>query len=105
MELNDRVGDEYMKEKESRVAGKKFLLLHRLHNRPPYNDNRTKLDNSFLKSHFVKILTTHLDYNLKDAGYFIGVSIKSFKKSALKHISSDIYDFISNKPDNFPNEQ
>ena len=42
---------------------------------------------------------------MKDAGYFIRVSIKSFKKSALKHISSDIYDFISNKPDNFPNEQ
>ena len=28
--LNDRVGDEYMAEKDSRVAGNKFLPLHRL---------------------------------------------------------------------------
>ena len=46
-----------------------------------------------------KILTTHLDHNLKDAGYFIRVSIKSFKKSFLKHICNDVYDFLSSKAD------
>ena len=61
--LNDRVGDEYMAEKDSRVVGNKFLPLHRLYKRPEYNYSKNKLDNSFLKQNFVKILTTHLDHN------------------------------------------
>ena len=43
-----------------------------------YNYSKIKLDN-FLKTNFLKILTTHLDLNLKDASYFIRISIKSFK--------------------------
>ena len=35
--LNDRVGDEYMAEKDNRVVGNKFLPLHRLYKRPEYN--------------------------------------------------------------------
>ena len=103
--LNDRVGDEYMAEKDSRVVGNKFLPLHGLYKRPEYNYSKNKLDNSFLKKNFVKILTTHLDHNLKDAGYFIRVSIKSFKKSFLKHICNDVYDFLRSKADSFPNQQ
>ena len=103
--LNDRIGDEYMTEKECRVVSKKFLPLNRVHKRPPYNGNRIKLDNSFLKNNFLKILQTHLDVNIKDAGYFIRVSIKSFKKSELKFIATNIYDYVSNKPQNFPNQQ
>ena len=103
--LNDRVGDEYMAEKESRVVGNKFLPLHRLYKRPNYNYSKTELDNSFLKQNFVKNLTTHLDENLKDAGYFIRVSIKSFKKSFSKHVCNDVYDFLSSKADLFPNQQ
>ena len=34
---NDRVGDEYMAEKDRRVVGSKFLPLHRLYKRPGYN--------------------------------------------------------------------
>ena len=79
--------------------------MHRLYKRPEYNYSKNKLDNSFLKQNFVKILTTHLDHNLKDAGYFIRVSIKSFKKSFLKHICNDVYDFLSSKADSFPNQQ
>ena len=55
--LNDRVGDEYMEEKENRVVGNKFLPLRCLHKRPNYNYFKMKLDNSFLKKNFVKILT------------------------------------------------
>ena len=70
--LNDRVGDKYIAEKDSRVVGSKFLPLH---------------------------------YNLKDAGYFIRVSIKSFKKTFLKHVCNDVHDFLSSKADSFPNQQ
>ena len=94
-----------MTEKDSRVVGNKFLLLHYIYKRQKYNYSKIKLDNSFLKQNFVKILTTHLDHNLKDAGYFIRVSIKSFKKSFLKHVCNDVYDFLSNKSDSFPNQQ
>ena len=91
--LNDR-GDEYIPEKESRVVDNKFLPLHRLYKSPDYNYSKIKLDSSFLKLNFVKILTTHLDHNLKDAGYFIRVSIKPFKKSCLKYVCN-VYDFLS----------
>ena len=57
-----------------------------------------------MKQNFVKILITHLDHNLKDAGYFIRVSIKSFKKSFLKHVFN-VYDFLSSKSNSSPNQQ
>ena len=103
--LNHRVGDEYMAEKDSGVVGSKFLPLHRLYKRLEYNYSKSKLDNSFLKRNFVKILTTHLDHNLKDTGYFTRVSLKSFKKYFLKHVCNDVYDFLSSKADSFPNQQ
>ena len=79
--LNDRVGDEYMTEKDSRIVGNKFLPLHRVYKCPKYNYSKIKLDSSFLKQNFLKIFTIHLHHNLKDAGYFIRVSIKCFRKS------------------------
>ena len=57
-----------------------------------------------MKQNFVKNLTTHLDKNLEDAGYFIRVTIKSFKKSFLKNVCN-VYDFLSSKADSFPNQQ
>ena len=41
--LNDRVGDEYMVEKDSRVVGIKFLSLHRLYKRSEYNYSKINL--------------------------------------------------------------
>ena len=96
--LNDRVCDKYMTEKE-RVVGNKFLPLQTSN----YNYFKTKLDNFFLKQNLVKILTTHLDHNFKNAGCFIRVSVKYFKKSFLKHVC--VYDFLSRKADSFPNQQ
>ena len=103
--LNDRVGDEYMAEKDTAVVGNKFLPLHRLYKHPEYNYSKIKLDSSFLKQNFVKILTIHLDHNLKDAGYFIRVTMKYLKKSFLKHACNDGCDFLSSKADSCPNQQ
>ena len=75
-----------MAEKKSKVVGNKLLPFHRLYRRPDYNYSKIKLDNSFLKQNFVNILNTHLDHNLKDAGYFLRVSIKFLKSSFLKHV-------------------
>ena len=75
--LNDRVGDEYMA--QSRVVGNKFLPLHRLYKLPDYNCSKIELDHSLLKQNFVKNLARHLDHNLKDAVYFVRVSIKFLK--------------------------
>ena len=94
-----------MAEKESRVVGKTFLPLYLLYKCPDYNYPKIKLDNFFLKQNFIKILTTHLDHNLKDVDYFICISIKSFKKSSLKHVCNDVYDFLSSKADSCPNQQ
>ena len=64
--LNDR-GDEYMTGKQSRAVGNKFLPLHCLYKCPDFNYSKIKLDNSFFKQNFVKILATRLTHNSKDA--------------------------------------
>ena len=58
-----------------------------------------------MKQSFVKIFKTHLNHHLKDAGYFIRVSIRSFKKSFLKYVCNDVYDFLSSKADSFLSQQ
>ena len=105
--LNDRVDAEYMVERDSRVVNNKFLPLHHIYTNVQsiYNYSKFELDNSFLKQNFVKILTTYLDHNFKDAGYFICVSIKYIKKPFLKHICNDIYDLLSSEADSFPSQQ
>ena len=50
----------------------KFLPLY--YKRLDYKYSKIKLDNSFIKQTFVKILTTHFDHKLKDSGYFICAS-------------------------------
>ena len=91
-DLNNSLGDKYMAETKCRVVGNNFLPLHRLYKRPDYNCSNINLDNSFLKQSLIKILATHLDHNLKDAAYFIRVSIR---KSFFKHVCNDVYDFLS----------
>ena len=104
--LNDRVGDEYMVEKGSRVVGNKFIPLHGLYKRTECNNySKMKLDNSFLKQDFIKILTSHLNHNLRDAYYFIHVSIKSFKKPFLNYVCNDAHDFLRSKAYRFPNQK
>ena len=44
--LNDRVGDECMAEKKSRIIGNRFLPLHHLCKCPDCNYSKIKLDNS-----------------------------------------------------------
>ena len=83
--LNDRIVDEYIAEKKNRVLGNKVSPFCRVYKLPDYINSKIKLDNSFLKHSFPKILATSLHYNLKDDECFISVSIKSFKKSFLKY--------------------
>ena len=83
------IADEYMAEKESRVIGNQGLTITL----------------SFLAKNFVKILTTYPHHNLRDPGYFIRVSIISFKQFFLKYVCNDVYGFLSCKADSFPNQQ
>ena len=78
--------------------------LHLLYKRLDYNYSKTKLDRYFLQQNFVKILTTHLEHNLKDVGCFIHVPNKCFKNSFLKHVRNNVYDFLSSKADSAPNQ-
>ena len=61
-------------------------------------------NNYFLKPIFLKILTTHINHNLKD-GCFFCISIKSPQNSFLKHVLNDVYDFFSRKRDLFPRKE
>ena len=45
---NDREGDEYIAEKDSRVVGNKFLTLHRLYKRPEYIYSKIEFYNKIL---------------------------------------------------------
>ena len=53
---------------------------------------------------FLKIVSTLLDQNFKNDGYFIRVSITAFKKFFLKYVYN-VYNFLNSKANSFPNQQ
>ena len=90
------------------MATGKVLKIHLLIVNVRYLTNILELvvlDNSFMKQNFVKISTPQINHNLKIARYFVRVSMKSFKKSFLKHECNDTCNFLSSNVDSFPNQQ
>ena len=79
--INDRADDECIAEKDNRVVGNMFCFYHCIVYIKVQSiiTFKNELDNSFLKQNFFKILSTHFGHNLKDAGYFVRVSVKFFK--------------------------
>ena len=98
--LNDRVGDEYMTEKDSSLIASKFPTLKRIHNR---HRVRTKIHTSsdFITNNFLYIINESFRRNLKNTMNLIRVLLTSLKKSNCKTLFGKITDYLAEKHDSF----
>ena len=98
--LNDRMGDDYMKDQASDRVGKKFFTLKRNFNRGPRRLSRIgkgKLDNQTFLNELAKILVS----DIKNASNFIRISLGTLKKSELKKLGDKINDVLLSSPIDF----
>ena len=99
--LNDRLGDDYMKDQDTSMIGSKFPPLKRSFQRVSRGINR-KGNNNLNYLQFLSKLDTMLKENIKESLNFIRVALSTMKKAQLKLLGDHINDFLLNKPDDFP---
>lgn len=102
--LNDRVGDDYMKDQATERIGLKFPTLKRSFNRSNRRENR-KGHHCLDHEHFLKRLHEVLTGNIKEALNFIRISLITMKKEELKRLGDTINDLLLSKPLDFPFSQ
>ena len=102
--LNDRVGDDFMRDQASDRIGLKFLPLKRSFDR---GNRRVKRNGNrkFTHDKFLKDLDEILVHDIKNALNFIRKSLTCLKKSELKRLGDNVTDIISSKPLDFPYSQ
>ena len=98
--LNDRVGDEYMTDKNNTTIATKFPTLKRTHNR---HRVRTKIHTSsdIITDHFLYIVNESFRRNLRNTMNLIRVLLSSLKKSNCKILYGRISDYLADKHDSF----
>ena len=102
--LNDRVGDDFMRDQASDRIGLKFPPLKRCFDRGARRLNRIG-NNTFTHETFLKDLKEMLINDIKNALNFIRTSICCLKKSELKRLADMITDTLASSPLNFPFSQ
>ena len=98
--LNDRVGDEYMTDRDSSHIASKFPTLKRTHSR---HRVRTKVHTSseFVANNFVYIVNESLRADLRNTMNLIRVLLSSLKKSYCRTLFGVITDYLAEKHDSF----
>ena len=98
--LNDRIGDEYMFEKDNTNIFSRFPPLKRIIQRLKV---RTKSDvsNTFVVDHFFYIVNESLRTNLRNTMNLIRVLLSSLKKEQCRLLFDRINDFLSAKHDTY----
>ena len=102
--LNDRVGDDFMRDQATDRIGLKFPPLKRSFDRRNRRVKRTG-NNRFKHDVFLKDLEEMLVHDIKNALNYIRTSLTCLRKSELKRLGDKITDFISAKPLDFPFSQ
>ena len=98
--LNDRVGDEYMAEKDQVNIFSKFPPLKRIKEHQKVRTKRP-VCNTFLVDNFIYIINESLRTNLRNTNNLIRVLLSSLKRSSCRILFGKISDFISNKHDTY----
>ena len=98
--LNDRVGDEYMSEKDCCNVNSKFPPLKRIKDRHRVR-SKTFTSSNFICKNFIYIVNESLRTNLRNTMNLIRVLLSSLKKSSCKLLFSNITDYLSNKNESF----
>ena len=102
--LNDRVGDDFMRDQATERIGSKFPTLKRSLNRVNRRESRKRycrLDHNMFLKRFVEILMG----DVKEALNFIRVSLTTMEKTELKRLGDKINDLLLSKPLDFPYSQ
>ena len=102
--LNDRVGDDFMRDQASDRIGKKFFPLKRSFDRGTRRSKRTG-NNKFTLDGFFRDLEERLIHDIKSAMNYIRTSLSCLKKSELKRLGDKVTDILSSKPLDFPYSQ
>jgi len=98
--LNDRIGDEYMTEKDCSNINSKFPTLKRMKNRHRVR-SKSFASSAFIQKHFIYIVNESLRTNLRNSMNLIRVLLSSLKKSSCKFLSNSITEYLSEKHDSF----
>ena len=98
--LNDRIGDEYMSEKENINIYSKFPSLKRM---KEHHKVRSKLStsNDFICKNFLYIINESFRSNLKNTMNLIRTLLSSLKKSSCKKLLDIITDSLAEKQDSY----
>ena len=102
--LNDRVGDEYMEDRNHDNIFSKFPPLKKIKERFKI---RTRYDtsNTFIIDNFLYIINDSIRTNLKNTMNLIRVLLSSMKRSNCRILFDKITTFLSEKHDNYPFSQ
>ena len=102
--LNDRVGDEYMAEKDLSIVCSRFPSLEGMKHMKEQQKVRTKLSvsSTLLIDNFIYIINESLRTNLKNTMNLVRVLLTSLKKSSCRVLFDRINDFLANKHDSYP---
>ena len=102
--LNDRVGDDYMRDQTNDRIGLKFLPLKRSFDRGARRLKRTG-QSTFSCDTFLKDLENKLDHEIKNALNYVRTSLSCLRKADLKRLGDRISDILSSCPLDFPFSQ
>ena len=102
--LNDRVGDEYMNDRNSCNIFSKFPSLKRMKGRQKIR-TKTSTSDDFIVENFIYIINESLRTNLRNTMNLIRVLLSSLKISHCRILFDRISDFLSEKHDTFLHTQ
>ena len=98
--LNDRVGDEYMTDKDSCDIYSKFPSLSRMKEQYKVR-TKTSSSSTFVVDNFIYIVNESLRSNLRNTMNLIRVLLSSLKKAQCRILFDRISDFLSGKSETF----
>ena len=98
--LNDRIGDEYMSDKDCYNINSKFPTLKRNKVRHRVR-SKTFTSSDFISKNFIYIINESFRTNLRNSMNLIRVLLSSLKKSSCKFLFDNITEYLSQKHDSF----
>ena len=98
--LNDRVGDEYMSDKDCININSKFPSLKRTKVNHRVR-SKTYTSSDFICKNFIYIINESLRTNLRNTMNLVRVLLSSLRKSSCKQLFTIITDYLSEKHDTF----
>ena len=99
--LNDRIGDEYMTDREENIVSLRFPPLKRIKKHTVRVRTKNNTKNDFITKNFIYIIMESIREDRKNSMNLIRVLLSSLRKAQVKKIGETIQDFLEEKSENF----